>query len=236
MPQFFVSKDSISAGKCRIDGADFHHLTRARRAVPGEIVMLRCEDRSLVKAEITGVYDDYLEGDILSREYPSGGSLELTLYAALLKGGGIDDVIRRAVEVGVSRIIPMITERTIPVLKNNREQKVARWVRITEEAAKQSLRSDIPEVGDPDNFLQLIKRAEGVQIIAHPEAPKKFKECPDPPGNRLSIFIGPEGGFSPSEIKAAEEAGIDMYNFGMNHLRAETAGSVIPAIIIYRWS
>lgn len=236
MPQYFINREQISGGVCVLSGADFHHLANVRRARPGDKISLRCGAGELFEGEISKVGADFIEAKIISIfEEEKKITLALTLCAALIKGGAADDIVRRATEIGVKKIIPMITERTITGSRDKMNDKLGRWQRIAAEAAKQCLRDDIPLLGEVSSFKDLVKGIAGLKLIAHPEAVLRLNDISRPPDGGATLFIGPEGGFSQTEINIAEATGAIPVCFGTSHLRAETAGTVIPAIIIHNW-
>ena len=240
MPQFFIKSSNIINNKFIIEGEDFYHLSNVRRAKPGEVIDLRSDDGNVYKASISEINSDSITVEIVHRvaEVQRKTDLFLTLYASILKGKAFDLAMQKAVEVGVHKIVPVVTERTIPVPDKN-DSKKSRWQKIAENAAKQCMRKEIPEVGDVLHFKDaLANDHSGIKIIAHTEdSGKDLKEylanknmC-----THVSLMVGPEGGFSESEMKIALEKGWDQIVFGYTDLRAETASIVLPAILIYEW-
>ncbi|MBN2403938.1 MAG: 16S rRNA (uracil(1498)-N(3))-methyltransferase [Spirochaetes bacterium] len=240
MPQFFVKSSDIINNGCKIEGEDFHHLRNVRRAKPGEIIDLRSDNGYVYRGRIGEFDSKSVTVEIVERvmETKRETDLFLTLYMSILKGKAFDLALQKAVEVGVNRIVPVITERTIPVL-DKKDVKWTRWQKIAENAAKQSMRKEIPEVGEVLNFKEaIVNDNPGVKIIAHTENSGKDlkKYLSDKKRNKyVSLMIGPEGGFSWREISLAEENSWDRIVFGFTDLRAETACIVLPGIIIYEW-
>lgn len=237
MPQFFIKSSDIREGRCVIGGDDFCHLTKVRRVRPGDRIEVRSDEGRLVTARIAVIGTDRLEAEILEERFAGAPSLEVALCLALLKGKNFDLAVQKATEVGVSRIIPVVTERAVAVPKKESSGKLERWRRIAAEAAKQCLRSDIPAIDDPRSFGDLMKVPPwDVRIIAHTGAERSFLHRHVPEGRpAVSILVGPEGGFSPREIEDAEAAGWEPLRFGETQLRAETAAIVIPALVINLW-
>ncbi|HNX60058.1 MAG TPA: RsmE family RNA methyltransferase, partial [Spirochaetota bacterium] len=144
---------------------------------------------------------------------------------------------QKAVEVGVSSIIPLVTERTIVELKGKDNEKRERWRKIAEEASKQSMRDSLPVVEHPMTFDDFLK--------AHADVPVRIITAPgerdytlrsaleQQKGNRAALLVGPEGGFSADEILRAEAAGFICVVVGSTQMRAETAGIVLPALLRY---
>ncbi len=149
-------------------------------------------------------------------------------------------VIQKAVELGVSEVIPVITRRTIVKLdKKKVEAKTARWNAVAESAAKQSGRGVIPVVRGVLSFKEALAYAGPfpVKIIAYERAEgmKTLREQLGRirPGMDAGIFIGPEGGFEEEEISGAESAGAVPVSLGRRILRTETAGLMVLSVAGY---
>ena len=236
MPQFLVKQQNFIDGDAYIEGDDYRHLVHVRRIKNGSTIYISDESGTLhygviteitqhqVRVRISGSYD---------REVPG---LNITLYMCLLKGGNFEYAIRKSAEVGVNRIIPVISDRTIPDPDKKLEQKTERWNRIAVEACKQCMRTTPVQVGLPVAFGDAVDiDSSQLKLIGHPGAQTDMKEHLTASGlfQTAGILIGPEGGFTPLELLAAADAGWTAVNFGFTHLRAETAASVIPALVIY---
>ena len=228
----------IIDGKCRITGDDFRHLVRVRRVRSGDIISLQGADCSSFEARVTMIGKSHLEAELLRIEDRKPIPVRITLCLSLLKGKHFDLAVQKAAEVGVYRIIPVITERTVPIPHKGAPEKLKRWRRIALEAAKQSMRSDVPHLDEVLSFKEVTAcDLQGMKILAHPAAEMAARDLlRRHMGEDAALMIGPEGGFSDGEIDMAEREGWDAVNFGPTHLRAETAAIVLPAIVIYQWS
>jgi len=239
MPQFFITSSNITGDRCIIDGDDFFHLTRVRRVRQGDEIRLRTADGAALEGRIIHIGDHSMTLEIIDKKAEESISLNLTLCAALLKGKKFDTVIQKSVETGVSRIIPVKSERTIPDIEDKEPRKLERWNRIAVEAAKQCLRSTIPVVEGVRNFNALLKEeTAGLKILAHPgKESRGLREFLREAGtfSHSALLVGPEGGFSPHELELARGHGWNDVNFGLPQLRAETASMVLPAILMYEW-
>jgi len=236
VPQFFVMSSDIVDSRCRIAGDDYRHLASVRRVRPDDRIMLRDERGDSLSGRVVNVTDSYIEVEIVGRSAGAPPPADITLCMCLLKGKNFDLVIEKAVEVGVSRIVPVLSERTI-ARPADAEARVTRWDRKAGEAAKQSLRGTRPVIGEIRSFTELIAgERDRVRIIAHPGAPgslmqvlRRERSC------GISLLVGPEGGFSPREVAAAEEAGWTAAGIGFSQMRAGTAAIVLCGIIVYEW-
>ncbi|MDP9408898.1 MAG: 16S rRNA (uracil(1498)-N(3))-methyltransferase [Actinomycetota bacterium] len=152
------------------------------------------------------------------------GDAEISLYQAVPKGGRMDLLVEKATEVGVSCIVPLVTERGVV---NPREGKVGRWRRVAEAAARQSLRLRVPEVREPVPFVRAVREAGEDAVLLHNAAGlgavESFVRSP------VGLFVGPEGGWSEGELRLAAEAELAFAGLGPYRLRSETAGMVAVA-------
>jgi len=158
--------------------------------------------------------------------------LDLTLAPALLKGEKFDLIIQKAVELGVKRLIPLITQRCDVKLKD-RSNKVERWQRIALEAAKQSGRATLMQIGESIDFLSLLKTNISGMIMFSERGGTSFEKVPI--GKEITAITGPEGGWEDSEIEAARHAGAAIVTLGGRILRAETAAITIAAILQHKF-
>lgn len=171
----------------------------------------------------------------------------LTLFACVTKGSRWDWTIEKAVELGASRIVPVISDRCIVRLAaNEREAKAERWRRIAEDAARQSDAVWLPEIVAPVDFadsLALVRECGAVFVgaLANPPPPPLLeaigrvqKETPAAASRGLGMYVGPEGDFTPEELRSLLEIAVPT-SFGPTVLRAETAAifglSVLAAAV-----
>lgn len=171
---------------------------------------------------------------------PSRGepNVHITLYQALPKGDKMETIIQKAVELGVHRIVPVLTSRCIsrPDEKSI-QKKLVRYHRIALEAAKQCGRGRVPEVEHLIDFKTAVDRmkAEGLAILFYENAQESLKcVLSSRLGQNVSILIGSEGGFDPSEASYALENGLLSLSLGSRILRCETAPLAAIAAIMYQ--
>jgi 16S rRNA (uracil1498-N3)-methyltransferase len=196
-------------------------------------------------AAISSVTDEAIECELL---YICESGLELSaqvhLFQSLPKTGKMELVVQKAVELGVSQIIPIVASRSVVRLNHEKgKEKTKRWQAVSEAAAKQCGRLIVPPVHEILSFptaLQLAAPME-VRIIPYEMAVQtgndmaKTKEIIKNihAGQEVAVFIGPEGGFTPAEISLAVEAGVAPITLGKRILRTETAGMVVASWIMY---
>lgn len=178
--------------------------------------------------------DEESEGN---HELPS----ELTLFQCIPKGDTMDEIIRKAVELGVNRIVPVFSKNTVVKLDERKTAiKLERWQSIALSAAKQSKRSIVPEVKSPMIFKDAVKYCETMDLRLIPyEGEQDLTRTSSAiinilPGRSIGVFIGPEGGFDPLEIKMAIRHGIYTLSLGRRILKVETAAIATLSLIMIR--
>lgn len=155
---------------------------------------------------------------------------EITLFACVSKGKRMDWTVEKAVELGVSRIVPVISDRTIVRLDaDDGDTKADRWLRVAEEAARQCGATWLPEIVPPLSFmasLPLVRRYAPVFVADLTPAAQPLRaalsEC-SPPPLRAGWFVGPEGDFTACELGELRAAGARSVSLGQLVLRTETA-------------
>jgi 16S rRNA (uracil1498-N3)-methyltransferase len=160
--------------------------------------------------------------------------LRIMLGQALLKGDRMKFVIQKATELGVEKIIPLLTSRSVPVVEGERESlRRERWRRIAQEAAKQCGRSVVPEVEAIHELADFFAQGEGARVMLWEDEPTPLREVAKKidPGRGITLLIGPEGGFSEAEVSAAQDQGFLVAGLGQRVLRAETATLSVLSII-----
>ena len=157
--------------------------------------------------------------------------IAITLIAALPKGNGFDEVVRCCTELGVTTIMPVISDRTI---LNPSPQKLERWRRIATEAAEQSERAIIPAILEPVAFSSAIATVDGnyrYLCVARGEHPHLLDAINSGQSGEIAIAIGCEGGWTGAEIDKAMELGFQKVSLGSRILRAVTAPIVALSIV-----
>lgn len=218
---------SLQAGETlNLNEEASHHLARVLRAkVNDELTLFNGEGgeysaiiMAIHKKTVTVKIRDYIE-----REAES--SLELYLAQGISRGEKMDYTIQKAVELGVTKILPLFTERsTVKLDHERREKRLQHWRSIAIGACEQSGRNRVPEILLPDSFSNgLTALAADWRLVLSPKADRKLKEIPIEKNQRVILLIGPEGGLSETEIEEAHRAGFLSLNLGPRILRTETA-------------
>jgi len=206
-----------------ITGEEFHHAARVARVDAGEAVEVFDGRGFAASGRIDTVANDTLtvriEAAIDSRESP----VDLRLAMSVIQLERFELVLQKATELGVRTIIPMVTDR-VEVRPERYRGKMERWEKIVFEATKQCGRAVIPNIEPPAPFREVIAR-EGARILFDADA----EPSAQPKSDSVTLFIGPEGGWSDEELALAREHGAAFQRLGPRRLRAETAAIVAVA-------
>ena len=223
MPRFFI--DGTADGRAYIAGADALHIAKALRMRPGEALTL-CDGKG---TDFDGVLETVTDRQVtvrISASRPSQAepTLAVTLYQGLPKGDKMDWIIQKAVELGVTAVVPVATRRSVARLEGKADKKQERWQRIAAEAAGQCGRGMLPSVERPLSWSQALSCLSGEPALVFYEGGgRPLRELVTPSTRRLSVFVGPEGGFDPEEIDAIRRQGGGVATLGPRILRCETA-------------
>jgi 16S rRNA (uracil1498-N3)-methyltransferase len=254
MRRFTIASERIREGRVAFDRDESHHLARVLRLRPGDTVIaadgaghdftVRLED---VGETVTGTVMGVARRDAES-------PLRITLVQSVPKGDKMEAIVRAATELGVARVVPVITARTIVTLEASRwRERARRWQRVAREAAKQCGRAFIPPVDVPRALAEFLAQDEPAELrlcpweCAVPEGQGRGQALPFgttltqslpptlPQGARVLLLVGPEGGLARAEIDAVRTRGWRIVGVGPRILRAETAGPAIIAVLQSRF-
>ena len=213
------------------------HLVQVlRMRADQEIILFNGEDGIDYRAVLTHVARRKASVRILSAGEPEAvADLQIHLALGISRGERMDLAIQKAVELGVSSVTPLITERTRTRLTEERREKRQRhWQNIIISACEQSGRRRLPQLHHPMNLDEYLQEAPDHVLLLDPEAKPCLREIPDP-GKELGLLIGPEGGFSDRERTLAVKAGCTEVRLGPRVLRTETAPLAAIAAIQTLW-
>lgn len=240
--RFFVPQHQISRSTITIIGSDAHQLRNVLRLPAGSEIAVMDGTGRVYTAKITAIEKDKVLCEQISSISPKSlPKIEVTLLQSIPRESKMDLIIQKSTELGVSRIIPAISERTIIKLGDEKKEKrLLRWERIAKEAAEQSVRELIPKIDEVRNFGEAIKEAGDHDISLIPwemEEETTIKDIlkKNKKARTILIAIGPEGGFSKEEIDIAKKAGLKPVSLGKRILRTETAGIAVLAMINYEF-
>lgn len=234
MPRFFL--ENINLSQPVITGEDAKHIGRSLRMKPGQPLTV-CSYGTDYYCEITSITSDevYLKIND-SRLCSAEPSVEVTLFQAVPKLDKLEHIIQKSVELGVTRIVPVLTRRCVsrPDRKDF-EKKRIRLNKIALEAAKQSGRGIIPEVGEIISFNEAVKQMSEYDcpLMLYEEGGIRFSEVQTDACKSFALFVGSEGGFDESEAETAKNAGIVPIWLGERILRCETAPLTAISILMF---
>lgn len=243
MYQFFVEPGQIFEKTVTITGSDVNHIKNVLRMKVGEeLAVSNGTDGREYRCEIASLEEDQV---ICTLRFIKEDGLELPskvyLFQGLPKADKMELIIQKAVELGAYEVIPVATKRCVVKLEEKKAaSKIARWQAIAEAAAKQSKRRIVPRVTEVLSFREALKKAAAMDVKLIPyelaEGMMQTKELINQigPGQKIAVFIGPEGGFEEAEIQAAVDSGIEPVTLGKRILRTETAGLTILSWIMYQ--
>ena len=234
MRRFYAPKVSVKDKNILLNLEETRHLRDVLRLWKGETVQVfDGEDHEfLCEIEKIGKRETNLK---ILKEIPPAtptSNLDLTLAVAILKGEKFDLAVQKAVELGVTKFVPLQTKRTDVKLKDS-EKKLERWRRIALEAAKQSGRAKLMEIEKPTDFKEFTETAEGTKILFTETGGAEFSKIEET--KKITAVIGSEGGWEISETEAARKNDFQIITFGGRILRAETAAIVIAGILQHRF-
>lgn len=240
MYQFFVEEEQVHSDSISITGGDVNHIKNVLRMKNGEKIRVSSKSGQAYFCHISSILDDEVIAAIDSAD-EMGTELDnhIVLYQGLPKGDKMELIIQKAVELGVSEIVPVAMKNCVVKLDEKKAQsKCKRWQAIAESAAKQSKRTVIPQIQMPLSWKQALEEAKELDVVLVPyenergmEATREiFRSIPE--GASIGVMIGPEGGFSPEEIAQLDK---DMHriSLGRRILRTETAGMATLSMLIY---
>jgi 16S rRNA (uracil1498-N3)-methyltransferase len=241
MPKFFIDDKNINGSVIDVYGDDVSHIKRVLRLKPGDTVTL-CDGKGTdYIVAIDSIEQNFVRTNIVSTNVNiAEPPIEVTIFQGVPKSDKMDLIIQKSVELGVKRVVPVMTDRTVVRIENKKdaENKTTRWQRIALEAAKQCNRGAVPEIMMPVTFAESFKLLEKEDLCLIPyekEAENGLKTILSnyKDVKKVSVFIGPEGGFSEKEVETAIRANIRSVSLGPRILRTETAGLTVLSILMY---
>ncbi len=235
MPRFFIDDTPAVGDATVIEGADARHIAGALRMTIGEALTL-CDGKGTDFAcTITGVERESVTLRVeTATPTTAEPSLAVTLYMGLPKGDKMELIIQKAVELGVTAIVPVATARCIVKLDGkDAAKKQARWQKIANEAAGQSGRGILPVVETPITWKQALARFEQENtLLCYEGGGAPIGQLVSPADTAVSLVVGPEGGFDPAEVEAVTAVGGRVATLGPRILRCETAPLAAIAVLM----
>ena len=240
MIRLFLPSERLSSNKITITGEDARHLITVLRSKPGDSVTIL---DGLGKRHICSIIDidkkEVVVKKIREEICTVESSIDITLAQGLTKGRKMDLIIQKTTELGVNRIVPLITERS----QVRDTVKTERWEKIARSASQQSGREKIPEVTEPVAFDDFIIEENSATLSSSPKGIILYEDEKERNLRKIlngfqgttgiTLLIGPEGGFSKDEVTTAIQKGFVSASLGPRILRTETAPITAISIIQY---
>ena len=234
MAHLYFTTDAIDASTSLVTltGDEAHHAAQVARLREGESVDIS-DGRGWRAAGVAkSVSKSIVEVAVSTPVFEAERVVQFTLVQALAKGDRDEMAVQASTELGVSRVVPWQSERSISRWEGDKRAKgVARWQAIAREAAKQSVRSRIPVVTEPVATSAIVAAVTGAHVLVlDPRSALGIGEWAHarPTATAIALVVGPEGGITDAEVEALVAAGATAVRVGDNIMRTSTAG---PAAI-----
>lgn len=235
-------------GEVSLGRRESHYVRNVLRLRRGDAVILMDGQGTVGYGEVRNLEDECVTVDLteFGRSTAHESPLHLTLLLALPRGQRWDVALQKATELGVDRVWPVYTRRTqLRVPPDKVHERLARWGRIAQEAARQSGRSVAPEICIPEPLGTVLdaldhEKETDLQLVAyvgaetHPAQADLEDLLASSAARRVVVLVGPEGGFEQAEIDLCARFGFHAVGLGPRTLRCETAAIVISALVQYR--
>lgn len=241
MRRFYLDAEHWTLSEPALDAEESHHLAKVLRAQPGEAVEVFDGTGRLAHARVLAVGKRCVTLTLDTIDVPTPLPLNITLFQAIPKGPRMDWLVEKATEIGVARLVPLVTERCEVRCKKEDgggDPRLDRWRRIALSAAKQCGILRIPSLGKvqkPGDWATLFAGCDIVLMgVLDPQAPALghiLKHLDRKPIMHIGILIGPEGDLTPGEIAGAQKVGAVPVSFGPHTLRVETAALFALSVI-----
>ncbi len=237
--------DEASGNRATLSGSHADHLAQVLRARIGQEFDIATAE-GVRRGRIVSIAAGRVEFE-LGEVIPSVAVPQLTLFLSIFKFDRMEWAIEKCVELGVSRIVPVVAQRTEARLANAATKRMERWQRIARQASEQSRRASAPDVSSPIKLKDAVTVVLGARVVlaeseeqmslsealkeARKETPIGTPENSVPPGE-ITLAFGPEGGWTETELKLFLGAGWIPASLGNTILRAETAAIAATAITL----
>lgn len=235
MPRFFSS--DCNDDYCYISGSDAAHICKSLRMQVGENLTVCDQNGTDYYCTIDSIDLQQVKLAVLEKKLTlTEPDTSVVLYMALPKSDKMELIVQKAVELGVNKIVPVLTARCISRPDDkSMNKKIERYQKIAYEAAKQSGRGIIPKVCERMSFKQALKDAQqcDVKMLFYENGGNDIADVVKKETKSVAMFIGSEGGFEPSEVELAKNEGAFVATLGKRILRCETAPITALSIIMY---
>lgn len=243
MPRFFIKGSQIQNNKIIIIGEDVNHIKNViRKQIGDNIEICNKDNKKSYKCEITKIEENQITTEIIEELISQEDNIIVDIYQGLPKADKMELIIQKCTELGVKEIVPTVMKRTVVKLKEkDKENKITRWRKIAEVAAKQSGRDIIPKINNIINLNQIdYSKYDKLLVLYENENKLSIKQVInelkliEKEQLNIAIIIGPEGGFNEKEIEnIINEPNVSVVTLGKRILRTETVALVVSGILMY---
>lgn len=239
MHVFFVPLSQIKNQHIMIWGQDAHHIQTVLKMSKGEKIIVQDGETHKYICMIEEISTEKILAKIISQEKSiAENKIKITLAQSLPKASKLDFIIQKTTELGVDKIIPFTSERSIPRIEEKMPAKLNRWQKIAQSAASQSGRSSIPKIESLKTWEEILSSIKNYSLSLIPwenerENSLKAILSQNKTQKNILVIIGPEGGFSHQEVNAAKKMGAIPISLGTRILRCETAPLNLISILNY---
>lgn len=219
-----------------LDKTDLHHIKNVMRMKDNEEIEV-VYDEKLYRCRVN-INEEVVINLIEEKDVAGNSSIpKISIIIPVLKENKMDYILQKSTELGVSEIIPIITERTLVKVNEKEDKKLDRWKRICKEASEQSMRVTIPNITNVKRIKDL-NDIDGAKIVCstfgNVISLKKFLQT-STKYDKIYIVVGPEGGLSKNEEEILNKMGFISISLGSNILRVETVPLSIISMINYEY-
>ncbi len=244
MHHFYLPPEQCRAAALTLTGGEAHHARRVLRVREGERVVVLDGAGQELRCAVAGQKRDAISLEVIERKAVPPLPCAITLLQAIPKGKLFESIIQKATELGVARIVPILSERVVTHFhSHSAEAKSEKWQQIAIEAIKQCGSAWLPKVEAPVTPQDFLARRETFELpligclengSRHPRVwfEKFFAEHRHPPKS-IGVWVGPEGDFSAAEYAAIQGAGARPITLGPLVLRVETAATYCLSVLNY---
>ena len=237
MRRFYAPPEQFEKNTVTLSAEESHHLIEVLRLKIADVVQVFDGDGREFLCEITGVKKSGASLEVVRQVEPSApeSNLELTLAASIYKSDKLDLVVQKAVELGVARLIPIVTFRS-EVNVRDAIKRTERWRKIALEATKQCERALVMRIDEPMSFASFINGADSSRGSLFMFSEKDGGRIPaSGDEKKITALVGPKGGWEDSEIETAVDRGFVAIKLGRRIMKAETAAITFAALLQHRF-
>jgi 16S rRNA (uracil1498-N3)-methyltransferase len=245
--RFYLPKAECQGDRLRLEGQEARHALRVLRLQPGNPAVVLDGEGAEFDCEVETASRDSLSLRVRQKRIAPPLPCSITLLVGIPKGKIIESIIQKSVELGARGIVPLLTDRVVTRLdEENARHKREQWRQTAIEAIKQSGAPRLPEIEVPTSVPEFLARRQtfDIQLVGslqkerqHPgEVFREFRKTNARSPRNAAAWIGPEGDFTPDELKAIIDSGAKPVSFGSLVLRVETAAIYCLSILNYEFN